>query len=257
MEQTCLKYGVPAEKIRIIPNWADTSILKPQKDHNRFRERHGLKDKFVVMYSGNLGLAHPLSPILDAAELLRARDDVRFVFVGDGAQRRALATDCEHRGLTNVAFLPYQPRDQLAQSLSAADAHLVTMQPEATGLLMPSKLYVILASSTAVIALAQFDSELFRLVQQHDVGFACDLLQPSTVAERLAFVVNFLADSPEQSRRLGIRARQLAESQFDREQLTAEFGRLLNELITSNGKKSSCSASRLHEKRFTEPVVPA
>lgn len=239
MQQTCLKYGVPAEKIRVIPNWADTSVLKPHKQANLFREQHGLNDKFVVMYSGNLGLAHPLSPILDAAEMLKARSEIQFVFVGEGARRRELQSDCERRGLANVTFLPYQPRAMLAHSLSAADLHLVTMQPEATGLLMPSKLYGILASSTAVVALAQADSELSRLVEQHEVGFVCDLLAAPSVAERLAFVVNFLADRPEQARKFGDNARELAETHFDRSRQTARFGEVLSELVRSNSHESA------------------
>jgi glycosyltransferase involved in cell wall biosynthesis len=231
MERTCLKYGVPAEKIRVIPNWADTRVLKPQKEDNGFRKEHALDGKFVVMYSGNLGLAHRLTPILDAADMLKLHPQVRFVFVGDGARRRELETDCRRRNLDNVMFLPYQPRDRLAQSLSAADAHLVTMQPEATGFLMPSKLYGILASSTPVIALARPDSELYQLVQKSDVGFVCDLLQPQTVAERLAFAVNYLADRPEHARMLGGNARRLAETEFDRPRQTARFGRVLGDLM--------------------------
>jgi glycosyltransferase involved in cell wall biosynthesis len=231
MEQTCLRYGVPADRLRVIPNWADTRRVTPRKEANDFRRRHHLEEKFVVMYSGNLGLAHPLVPILDAAEQLKGNSRIQFVFVGDGARRSELEADCRRRDLANVTFLPYQPRERLAESLSAADAHLVTMQPEATGFLMPSKLYGILASATAVIALARPDSELCQLVREHDVGFVCDLLAPETVAERLAFVVNYLADRPDETRRLGEQARRLAESHFDRAQQTTRFGRLLTDLV--------------------------
>ena len=231
MERTCMDYGIPSEKLIVLPNWADTRQVRPRKSANEFRRQYGLEDKFVAMYSGNLGLAHPLTPLLDAAERLQTQDRIRFVFVGDGAQRKSLEADCRRRGLTNVLFAPYQPLETLSQSLSAADVHLVTMQPEATGCLMPSKLYGILASSTAVIALAHPQSELSRIVTDHEVGFACNLIDAEAVAERVAFVVNFLADRPDECRSLGENARRLAETQFDRRLMTGRFHRLLGEVL--------------------------
>ncbi len=85
-----------------------------------------------------MGLAHQLAPILDAAETLKDLPHVRFVLIGDGARRAALVAEVQSRQLTNVRFFPYQPREKLAQSLSAADVHLISMQPEATGLLCPA-----------------------------------------------------------------------------------------------------------------------
>lgn len=233
MERTCREYGVPADSLRIIPNWADTTQLQPQKQQNAFRETYGLNDAFVVMYSGNMGLAHTLTPILDAAETLKDQTKVCFVLVGDGARRATLVQEAEARGLNNVRFFPYQPRDQLAQSLSAADVHLISMQPEATGLLMPSKLYGILASGSAVIALADAKSELAELIQQRELGFVCDPHDIDAGAERLAYVINFLAENPEQVRTLGENARRLAEAEFDRSIQTSRFAAMLHELVES------------------------
>lgn len=253
MQQTCLRYGVDADKLRIIPNWADTAELRPRKLENSFRRQHGLDGKFVVMYSGNLGLAHPLSPIIDAAAALQPLEHVRFVFVGAGARLPELEADVRRRRLANVMFLPYQPRDQLAHSLSAADLHLVTMQPEATGLLMPSKLYGILASGSAVIALADPESELAELVQQYELGYVCDLRSSQDVSERLAFVVSFLAARPEQVRMLGANARRLAETRFDRALQTAAFGRLLSEFASP--ESATLTADYLPHPALSEPVV--
>ncbi len=231
MERTCREYGVSADALRVIPNWADTARMQPQKEVNAFRREHGLEDAFVVMYSGNMGLAHTLTPILDAAEALREHPRVCFALVGDGARRSELAAATAARQLTNVRFFPYQPREQLAQSLSAADVHLISMQPEATGLLMPSKLYGILASGSAVIALADPQSELAELIQQREVGYVCDPSSPDAGAERMAYVINFLADNPEEVRTLGQNARRIAEAEFDRSIQTARFAAMLHELV--------------------------
>lgn len=230
MERTCREYGVSADVLRVIPNWADTVRVQPHKEANPFRKEHGLNEAFVVMYSGNMGLAHTLTPILDAAEALRDQPRIQFVLVGAGARRAELAAAVETRRLGNVRFLPYQPRERLAQSLSAADVHLISMQPEATGLLMPSKLYGILASGSAVIALADPQSELAELIQHRELGYVCDPHSRDSGAERLAYVINFLAENPAEVRSLGHNARRLAEAEFDRSIQTARFAAMLNEL---------------------------
>jgi colanic acid biosynthesis glycosyl transferase WcaI len=198
---------------------------------NPFRAEHGLDDRFVVMYSGNMGLAHTLTPILEAATALRQNPHVCFVFIGDGARRAELEAGVAARQLASVRFLPYQPRERLAESLSAADVHLISMQPEATGLLMPSKLYGILASGSAVIAIADPQSELAELIQERTLGYVCDPRTPDGGAERLAYVINFLVDNPAEVRSLGQNARQIAEVEFDRSIQTARFAAMLNELI--------------------------
>jgi colanic acid biosynthesis glycosyl transferase WcaI len=231
MEQTCRAYGVSADSLRIIPNWADTARVQPHKEQNQFRSEHGLESAFVVMYSGNMGLAHTLTPILDAADALRDDPRICFALVGDGARRAELAADTEARGLKNIRFFPYQPREQLAHSLSAADVHLIAMQPEATGFLMPSKLYGILASGSAVIALADPRSELAELIQKRELGFVCDPRDPHTGHERLAYVIHFLAENPKEARTFGNNARRVAEAEFDRSIQTARFAAMLHELI--------------------------
>lgn len=231
MERTCREYGISADALRVIPNWADTARVQPQKQVNLFRNEHGLNDAFVVMYSGNMGLAHTLSPILDAAETLGDHPKVCFALIGDGAQRKDLMAAAETRQLKNIRFFPYQPREQLAQSLSAADVHLISMQPEATGLLMPSKLYGILASGSAVIALADPQSELAETIQQRELGYVCDPRSADAGAERLAYVINFLADNPAEVQTLGLNARRIAEAEFDRSIQTARFAAMLSELV--------------------------
>ena len=132
--------------IKIIPNWIDTTKIVPVKQDNTWRQEHGFdaENLFLVMYSGNLGLSQDLSIVIDAAKKLQDLPELQFVFVGEGASRDALIKQSE--GLRNVTFLPYQPRERLAESLSAADLHLLPIRKEALDCLMPSKLYGILAS---------------------------------------------------------------------------------------------------------------
>ncbi len=88
MQERCIENGVLRERIRVIPNWSDVENLYPIKEGNAFRREHQLDDKFVVMYSGNMGVPHLLEPVLDAAERLKNEPDIEFLFVGGGVQKR-------------------------------------------------------------------------------------------------------------------------------------------------------------------------
>src|SRR5262249_28137863 len=125
MRDLLTRSGIPVDRISVLPNWADTTRVYPVRQNNPFREREFLDGKFVVMYSGNMGLCQSLDDVLDAAARLRGRTEILFLMVGDGASRPRLEEFVRRRELTNVRFLPYQPQAELAQSLSAADLHLV------------------------------------------------------------------------------------------------------------------------------------
>ncbi len=231
METTCLRYGVPATKLRCLANWADGRVLRPEKTANAFRQRQGWGDEFVVMYSGNLGLAHELESLVEAATRLQHEPGLRFVFVGEGAQRAALEQRVSERGLTNVQFLSYQPYAELSTSLSAADVQVVSLLPAASGLVMPSKLYGILATGTAVLVLADPTTELAETVRDHDLGLVVDATDPSNVVDGMVTAIRGLRADLAGCRAMGLRGRELLETEFDRAVQTGRFRAMLRELI--------------------------
>ncbi len=163
--------GLARDRVSVIPNWPPAAVSSVPHDENSFRDKHDLDDRFVVMYSGNMGLAHPFDAVLDAADRLSAeRPDVLFLFVGEGPRKADLRTQVEQRGLSNVRFLPFQPRERLAESLSAADLQLVTMDPALEGLVVPSKLYGALAAGRPVLFLGPSGSEAAQVVEAQDCG---------------------------------------------------------------------------------------
>ena len=105
--------GAEPSKISVIHNWADTEAIVPSDKRNVFSEAHGLADRFVVLHAGNIGLSQNLDAVIDAADRLRDRRDIVFLFIGDGNRRETLASQAASRSLEQVRFLPYQPRDQL------------------------------------------------------------------------------------------------------------------------------------------------
>jgi len=163
--------GLAADRVSVVPNWPPAAVDPVPHDGNAFRAEHDLDDRFVVMYSGNMGLAHPFDAVLDAAAALAAeRPEVLFLLVGEGPRKAALRRQVRRRALSNVRFLPFQPRERLDQSLSAADLHLVTMRPELEGLVVPSKLYGALGAGRPALFLGPPGSEAARVVGEHDCG---------------------------------------------------------------------------------------
>lgn len=231
MAQKCIHYGLPAEKVHVIENWANCERITPEKSENSFRKEHGLADKFVVMYSGNMGLAHQLEPIIEAAARLADSPDVAFVFVGEGAQKKKLESLARSRNLNAVQFLGYQPRESLSSSLSAANVQIVSMRPEAAGCVMPSKLYGILAAGTAVLAICPHNSDLANIVEEHRVGAVCTATENVALGEEIANSIRELLSNPTKAEDQGRRARQLCLRSYDFNRQSSRIRDLISGLL--------------------------
>ena len=199
MRQHIIESGIASERIDCIPNWIDAGQVRPVKLFNSFREQHKLDGKFVVMYSGNLGLCQRLEDVIAAAGFLRDRSEILFLFVGGGALESKLKEQVLELGLPNVRFLSYQPKAKLTESLSAADLHLVPLDPRVASCLMPSKLYGVLASGTPLVAMAPDDCELADLTREHGIG----VVTPASDPAQLAKAISDLCDRPEILRLMG------------------------------------------------------
>jgi colanic acid biosynthesis glycosyl transferase WcaI len=140
--------GIAADKIVVIPNWSlpETEAAAAPDAVAALRAEWNLADKLVVGYSGNFGRVPDLGTVLDAAAALRGEPRIHFLFIGDGAQRSFVEARVATLGLDNVSLRPYQPRERLATSLAVPDLHLVSQKPEVAGLVVPSKLYAVLAA---------------------------------------------------------------------------------------------------------------
>jgi len=216
-------YGVDREKIHVIPNWADGAVLKPiPKRESAFAREHGLQDKFVVMYSGNLGLYYEFETVLDASERLDPAS-YRLVLIGAGGKRAWIAEQIERRGMRNTLLLPYQPFEKLNESLNAADASLVTIAEGIEGISFPSKLYTSLAVGRPVLALSEPDSELRALVEEHGVGLWCELGD----ADGMEANIRALMTDREAAGEMGIRARRLFETLFTKQACSGKYAEVL------------------------------
>ncbi len=223
MRQVLIDSGVPAERIACIPNWVDTSLIRPLKQDNPLRRQWNPDERFLVVYSGNMGLCQGLEDVVRAAELLAGESRILFLLIGDGASRPRLEEQVRTQGLKNLQFLPYQSKSELAASLSAADVHLVPVDSRVYNYLMPSKLYGVLASGTPLVAVTPAPSELADLTAEAEVGLVVAPGDPPALAE----AVRWCADHPTALAAMGVRARRLAENHYDRHQITRQFAGLL------------------------------
>lgn len=159
--------GIAPQKIVVLPPWShDDDVAFTSLDREHFRKDHGLEGRFVVMYSGNHSPCHPLQSLIDAATELRDQPEICFCFVGGGSEMETVKRAALARGLTNVMCLPYQPREQLAASLSAADLHAVVMGNEFVGIVHPCKIYNVLLSGSPVLYIGPAPSHVTELIQQ-------------------------------------------------------------------------------------------
>ncbi|MBI5430577.1 MAG: glycosyltransferase family 4 protein [Nitrosomonadales bacterium] len=207
-------YGVATDKVRVIPNWADgTNIVPLRMGESPLRKLWGLEGKFVVGYSGNMGRAHDFDTLLRAAVLLRANKAISFLFVGGGNQRAYVQREVIRLGLDNFVFQPYQSREMLAQSLGASDIHLVSLLPQLEGVIMPSKIYGILAAGRTTIFVGAKDGELANFLGAKGCGVSVNIGDAADFAN----VILALSREPERIFAMGSEARRIFDSRFDKE----------------------------------------
>ncbi len=213
MHQLLVDQGLPGERIATIPNWSDAERVMPvEHESNPLRQEWGLADKFCVMYSGNLGRAHEFETILGAMVSLRHRADIHFLIVGGGAKLDQVKTQAASSGLQNVSFQPYQPDAKLAQSLSAGDAHLISLQPALEGLIVPSKFYGVLAAGRPSLFIGDLSGELAQIIGDTRVGYAVAVGDVSGLCQK----IEFLADHRQASSQMGAVARELFIEKYQR-----------------------------------------
>lgn len=163
--------GRLSDKMVVIPPWPHETFVDPvPHERNPFRTKHGLDDKFVVMYSGNHSPSNPLNTLLEAAVRLKDNPRIRFAFVGGGIGKKAVEQFVTSYNLTNCLTLPYQPMSELRYSLSAADVHVVSLGNEMVGIIHPCKVYGAMAVARPVLFLGPAPSHIADLVDEHGFG---------------------------------------------------------------------------------------
>jgi colanic acid biosynthesis glycosyl transferase WcaI len=209
MRERILAKGVAPERVVVVRDGtasattpAATSAQMPERSDPVVQEiRHGFP--FVVLHAGNLGFYGAWDTLLQAAKIL-SNENTGFVFVGDGANRVALESAA--RNLLNVKFTPFRPVAQIAHVMMAGDLHVVTVKRGLEGVVVPSKLYSILAAGRPIIVIARAESDAARIVVESGCGVAAD---PDDAAA-VAAAIRELRVQPVRLAEMGQRARETA-----------------------------------------------
>lgn len=204
--------GVAQAKTLMFVNWANDDLVGPRGRDTELRERWALGERFVVLYSGNLGVKQGLDMLLDCAALMRAARDVVFLVVGDGAAKPALLRRIQAERLENVQLRPLQPPELLSELLATANVAVIPQLPGVGDIVLPSKLSNILAAERAVVAAAPGPSELARTL--HEAG--CGLTVPPGDAGALADALRRLKANPLELARFAANGRRYMHERLSR-----------------------------------------
>ena len=176
---------VDDKKIKIVTNWTDNTSLKPiPKGENIFIKDHKLEDKFVVMYSGNLGHSHSIEVLIEIASAME-NDNVYFIIIGEGDKKVMIDKMMKQKQLDNCILLPWQDVAMLPFSLSAADIAVVTLSEEASNLSVPSKTFNLMSVGVPLLCIADKKSELASLVNRFEIG---ECFYPSEIEKMIEFI---------------------------------------------------------------------
>lgn len=197
--------------IAVIPNWAELESVAPApRSENTLLADLGIKEKFVILYAGNMGPPNDLESVIEAAELLLTEPQFHFIFLGAGVKKAWIVNEMKRRSLTNVSIIDPKPRSEQIIFLNACDVSLVSLVDKMLGVSMPSRTYNILAAGKPIIGITQAGSELAKIVEEENVGW---IVQPND-PDGLVSVIRQAAESSDQFAEIGRRARHAAESKY-------------------------------------------
>ena len=226
-------HGAARERISVVKNGVDLELFSPQPRDNAARRRLGLGERdTLVTYIGTHGLAHGLDTLLDCAKALaaRGRADVRFLLVGEGAEKARLRARVAAESLSNVTMLDQRPRDEVAELLAASDLCAVLLKDKPLfRSVLPSKIFECLGAGRPV--LLGVDGEARALVEEAGAGV---FVPPEDAAALAAAVETLAADRPRREA-MGRAGRAFVERRFSRTALAHDYLELLAKVANKPG----------------------
>ncbi|MCL5995617.1 MAG: glycosyltransferase family 4 protein [Chloroflexi bacterium] len=229
MARRLYEKGVSPRKVQVIPNFVDAAGVPLTKD-NDFSRRHSVNAKFMVSYAGNLGPAQDLATYIEAANILRGRQDIHFMLMGDGMLRESLRRSVVDLKLDNFTFLPYQPYSLMPQIHAASDLCLVPQARGIANLAVPSKVYRIMASARPVLACTVVQSDLANLVMDAQCGIVVEAGSPERLAEAIVDAFNH----PARLQAMGLAGRQRVMECYSRQTISGLYHTLVRSVVAKN-----------------------
>ena len=208
---------IDKERIKIISLWTNFENFTPvKKKDNFFIKEHQLQDKFVVQYSGNIGLIHNVEVMVEIARLLKDNSKILFLIIGKGDKVNKIKDSIRENDLRNCLVLPFQPDDVFPYSLAAADMGVVILNSKTSKGSIPNKAYNLMTAGKPVLYVASKDSELYKYADRYDNGkcFECSEL------EAIAAFIQQLSENVQQQQQYKANSLKAA-TDFTRKNITA------------------------------------
>jgi len=227
--------GAKNDHIITIHNWANGDRIKVLKnedacaENNYLKKKWGLEGKFVVLYSGNIGYLHEFDTIIAAAEYLakEGMEEIVFVFIGEGIKKSYIEEKIKEKRLYNILFFPYQSREMLTYSLGLADVSLVTLEKGFEGMVVPSKIYGILASGKPVIAIIGEESEITEIIRRGKCG---EIIKIGDFKALSNAIINYYKN-PQKCNEEGMNGRKYFEKNFERKIAIKKYIKVIEETL--------------------------
>ena len=227
-----LEKKVPEEKITVIPNWADLSGIRPvPREENKLISRFQLNPScFYITYSGNIGLSQNMDLLLEAAKILEHEiSELRFLIIGDGADKERVQARVADESIKNVIMLPFQPYEDIAHVFSLGDIGLIISKPGIGGSSVPSKTFNILAASCPILASFDKQSELCKLLEKNH----CGMIAEADSLDQFLSGIRYLYGNPEIRMQLGQNGRQYVSDNLGFEKPANQYV----DVLENNAKK--------------------
>lgn len=243
-----LEKGIARDKISVVRVWADASEIIPASHvNNVYRNEWDIDSaKTIVMYSGNFGLMHDADTILGAIAALRDYKDIVFIFVGGGNRTDEARFYVNKHTLNNVRFEPYQPRERINDLLTLADIHLISLINGAEGLIVPCKLFGILAAGRPAVYIGSAKSEIGRIIQEENCGY---IFEQGNIASLTACIME-LAQKKTMSDTMGNNGREALVTKYDRSLSCAAIELCLKHVLGITQALPVVSDVSAHAARF-------
>ena len=214
------------KRVRLVPNGVDISMFHPEDDGMTFRREHGIEDKFIVLYAGAHGVSNDMGVILKAANILRDKEDIQFIFLGDGKEKTNLQAQANQMDLENVSFLSPVPKGGMSSALAAADVCVAILKPiEMYKTVYPNKVFDYMAAGRCVIL--AIDGVIREVVNEAQAGI---FVQPGD-SEKMAEAIQGLYDEHLNRESMGKNGRQYVEENFNRNMLAEELSGFMGNMV--------------------------
>lgn len=227
IKNNIIKKGVSPDKIVVVPNWIDSKVVYPVlKEDNYLYEKYSIeKNKFTVVYAGNLGYAQNIEIIIQVAKMFKDNDEIQFVVFGKGSQEEEYKKQAEN--LNNLLFFPMQPISEVSYVYSLGDVSIVACKKGFGGSAMPSKTWSIMATGTPVLASFDSETDMEHLITHEKVGLFSDADDYMKLYENIII----LFKNPELKNQLGMNGRKYVENNLKREVCTQKYVDTIFEVV--------------------------